>query len=227
MNTDNINSREGLASKFKKMRESAKPTIGNTKLSSDAYKKANALTHLYRAGSFAKNGALVTDDLLTNSGVITKHQMKAGRISRFMTAGAGVFTAYSLLEDGPETAATNIAGFTAGSYGYRVGKELGHAGLKSVGIRGMASVAGGIAAGLTGFAAGATIAAGIISIGNSDNFIKTIDSQTGKPNLINEVAHSRGTLTQRQKMLNKLSKSGLNDRGQLLGNEALIIRGVL
>ena len=48
-----------------------------------------------------------------------------------------------------------------------------------------------------------------------------------KATLFNDVKASRDTLTHRQKMIQKLAKSGLNDRGQLLGNEASIIRGVL
>jgi CHASE2 domain-containing sensor protein len=45
--------------------------------------------------------------------------------------------------------------------------------------------------------------------------------------MYNKGTENRQTLTARQVALNKLSRSGLNDRALLLGNEAAALKGLI
>jgi len=80
------------------------------------------------------------------------------------------------------------------------------------------------------------LAGGALMVGAGEILKQSTDSNS----MINQLAEdmtfaafrsdldqTQGTLTHRQKTLSKISKSGLNDRGTLMGNEAQIMAGIL
>ncbi len=92
--------------------------------------------------------------------------------------------------------------------------------------------AGSMAVGATvGFVTGASVAlaatAGISDITNNESSIRKFASKMAKTEFLVPEVNSRQSLTARQMALNKLSKSGLNDRALLLGNEAAALGGYL
>lgn len=92
--------------------------------------------------------------------------------------------------------------------------------------------AGGMAVGASvGFVTGASVAlaatAGISDITSNESSIRKFASKMAKTEFLVPEVNSRQSLTARQMVLNKLSKSGLNDRALLLGNEAAALGGYL
>jgi len=90
----------------------------------------------------------------------------------------------------------------------------------------------GVAVGATvGFVTGAAVAlaatAGISDITSNESSIRKFASKMAKTEFLVPEVNSRQSLTARQMALNKLSKSGLNDRALLLGNEAAALGGYL
>jgi len=90
----------------------------------------------------------------------------------------------------------------------------------------------GMAVGATvGFVTGAAVAlaatAGISDITSNESSIRKFASKMAKTEFLVPEVNSRQSLTARQMALNKLSKSGLNDRALLLGNEAAALGGYL
>ena len=59
---------------------------------------------------------------------------------------------------------------------------------------------------------------------SDSNIVGAIRNFTTRENSVN-IQDSQLTLTMRQQALQKLSSSALNNRGQLLGNEADVLRG--
>lgn len=90
----------------------------------------------------------------------------------------------------------------------------------------------GMAAGASvGFVTGASVVlaatAGISDITSNESSIRKFASKRSKIEFLVPEVNSRQSLTARQMALNKLSKSGLNDRALLLGNEAAALGGYL
>lgn len=137
---------------------------------------------------------------------------------------------------------SNVAQASAAIQGYRVTKELTHAATSLVshgGGTGKLGLAGRAFKGATGIGAGiigggvATLATGAIfsaaqgmaSIDNSINRTKrklsTGDTTSGTSTMTNQL------MTSRQRALDKLSKSSMNDRAMTFGNEARILKGIM
>ena len=141
----------------------------------------------------------------------------------------------------------------AGTYGFRVGKELTHAGTsllkaapkvgkvgigetgKALGaagkIRGAAKLTAGSVGGLVTGAGLMLATDSIINVAKTmadrDNNIIKNEAIVNSP----QVAASRSVntaqlATSRQRAFAKLSKSSLNDKGYILGNEAAILKGI-
>lgn len=203
---------------------------GHFALTSKQYERAGWGTHLARAGqSF---GYRAQENAYNTMGMITKHQLKTSPLtSRFMTQVlGGGFVAYGALHG---DSISDVAGYTlpfgAAAIVYAPFKELGHATGKLLPTsfgRGLGKVLG-YGAGLTAAAIFGGAAYGATQMFNNNNIIQETAAKINRGGYISRSGETRNTLTHRQKMLNKLSKSGLNDRGALLGNEAAIIRGVL
>lgn len=151
-----------------------------------------------------------------------------------------------------DNAATNAIGMglslAGGTYAFRTAKELTHAatsliGTGSLGIKaggklgwlGKALGAGkllvGTGAGIGAFAAASTaIDAGVDifkSAANNENAAsrlkKTIYSGD---TTVDASVRTNQLLTSRQRAMSKLAKSSLNDRGYVMGNEAMILKGI-
>lgn len=92
--------------------------------------------------------------------------------------------------------------------------------------------AGSMAVGATvGFVTGASVALAateaISDLTSNESSIRKFASKMSKTEFLVPEVNSRQSLTARQMALNKLSKSGLNDRALLLGNEAAALGGYL
>jgi hypothetical protein len=96
---------------------------------------------------------------------------------------------------------------------------------------GVGTFAMGIAGGATGFLAAGALAAGVGEIintaGDSDNAIKRNAEDARRADFITDIDVTSSTLTHRRQALDQLSKSSLNNRGQLFGNEASILSGIM
>lgn len=174
--------------------------------------------------------------------------MTAGVQSPLMTYASLMYTASSGgdLTDFVETQATVAAGLQ----GWRIGTSFGGmmtkgtgANLSQVGVKNSLSAlkaqggaatlrgAAGLVGGLTGFALGAVAVSGAswlakdISSNTSSirKIAKDFTTKTAKMN----TQDTRQSLTMRQMAINKLAKSGLNDRATLLGNESRVLKGIM
>lgn len=168
--------------------------------------------------------------------------------------GYGV-AAFSVVSDGDlGEMITNQVSYAAGLQGWRVGSSVGgmmakgtlahgsnvHVGkggksllnvAKSGVTNGLARGALGVAGGVTGFALGSLLVqAGSDTIrdlvSNNSAIAKVAKNFSTRSTSMN-IEQNRQTLTSRQAALHKLSKSGLNDRAMLLGNEARVMRGLI
>ena len=209
--------------------------------SKEARVAATAGEHLKRAGIFASAGSGMKRETALNAvGLLTKHQkaetLKAGagflaRSQKWLIPGGALLGLGANAADGGGLA-DYLGGYVAPEIGARiginVGKNLGFGASKMLGLNLMA---GGVIGGTLGVVSGLAIGAAVGYLG-----AESADSN----NIINHQAHdmmtadfetpfeqNNNTLTHRQRAINKLSKSSLNDRGTLLGNEAQVLAGIL
>ena len=89
----------------------------------------------------------------------------------------------------------------------------------------------GFIGGVTGFAAGLAVAQGALwaasDMTSNRSAIRKIAKDFSSRTATMDTKSNRQTLTSRQMALNKLAKSGLNDRAMLLGNEARVLKGLM
>lgn len=239
----------------------------------ESFATAGMRDHLGRARKFAF-GYGFRDDLMNSLGLMTKHQKSiigssATKVSDKLFTGLSpvIGGAFALSEASDyvfgnkestitDNAATSVLGMglslAASTYGFRVGKELTHAGtslLKGAPIigkigRGTTGKALGVAGKLRGAAKLATGTVGGLVAGGglmllTDSAIGLAKSLADRDNKIIQMRNSlfSGGLgdtsvntnqlaTSRQRAFAKLSKSSLNDKGYILGNEAAILKGI-
>lgn len=210
------------------------PNSIKTGLTTAEYGEAKSGDHLRRAAAFTnpfskKAWGMQKENVLNSVGLLTSEQKRIGGLMNKVIGATGAgFIGYTMLTGGRMEDAASMSlsgvGFLAG---LRPAKEVGHGIAKAFGAGRMGSYGAGlITGGVVGAAVGLTLGA-IPYAADNNNAVQKFASSVNKPTMFNEVSNSRDSLTQRQKMIQKLSKSGLNDRGQLLGNESLIIRGIL
>jgi len=118
--------------------------------------------------------------------------------------------------------------------GWRAGKAVAHTAASPLGssrkamtTRFAAGIAGGVAGAVTGALALGAAAGVVRSMGDSNNSIKQSAHEIRSTDLVSDFVMNQNTLTHRRKALDQLSKSSLNNRGQLMGNEAMIMRGIM
>lgn len=207
-------------------------------LSQEQYERAGIGTHLKRAvqalpfprplGFSGRAG----ENLSNIGGRLTTHQLKNSPVqSRFFNQflGSG-FMYYGLLHG---DSAQDIAGYTlpfaAATLAYSPVREAGMAVGKLAGLGtrgfggGLGKLLGRGGGGIAALAASGTAYA-VSQAFDSNNFLKNAAAKINRGGYISSSGQNDNTMTHRQKMLNKLSKSGLNDRGALLGNEAMLLR---
>ena len=193
------------------------------------YNKANPLDHLIRSTSFA-TGAGWTENALNSIGMTTKYQ-KNSFLMKWMIPLGAAYSAYSAIEekDLPQIPAY-VAATAIGMTAYRPVAELGHAVGKSLGMGGGARLIGygvglpaGIAAAAIGYGAGYALG----EVGSNQSFLQETQAKLSRGLIKSRNFETENTLTARQRAIGKLSRSGLNDRGQLLGQESLVMRGII
>ena len=95
---------------------------------------------------------------------------------------------------------------------------------------GMSRLVGWGAGAVAGLGVGAAAYVGTSAVMQSyknNNFVQKAVMPINSDLMTTTGLQTNNTLTARQRALGRLSRSGLNDRGQLLGAEAMLIRGLL
>lgn len=210
---------------------------------SAARNMASAGEHFSRAAIFATAGSgLKRESFMNSLGFLTKHQKAEVKLSssgallksqKWLIPGFAAITgAETLLSGGDITdyAADYIIPETLLFTGWNAGKNAGYGIAKSLGAGGRTMLGAGLALGGTAAVAGLAVgvAAGYLltESTNSNNLIRETAHDILNADFDSEHATTQSSLTHRQRAMNKLSKSSLNDRGQLVGNEASILAGV-
>ena len=193
------------------------------------YNQAKAGDHFVRSASFAF-GSGWSENALNSIGGVTKHQ-KNSMLMRTLIPLGTAYSAYDAISSGDSAQAFGIAGATFGALtGFRPFAEFGHGVGKKLGMGAGARLIGyplGIAAGVAAAAIGYGALYGLATAGDSNSFIQKTAMTLNKGLMKSKGMEINNTLTARQRALGKLFRSALNDRGQLLGQEALIMRGVI
>ena len=133
------------------------------------------------------------------------------------------------MHDGKE--ASGIAGdiFSMGTalHGWRMGASLGGAAGSMFGQVGklIGLGLGGVGGLVGGLMIGQAVVDGISDAMSNDSKIRSFAKKAGTKEMYANTPETRQTLTARGAALQKLAKSGLNDRGLLLGNEATVLKG--
>ena len=196
--------------------------------------------HFARAMHFAMpfgTGSL-RQAVMESAGIMNKAQKFQARQARgFAKLGyaavPGTALGMVLMDMYQGKEASEIAGdvFSMGTalHGWRVGASLGAAGGSMFGQAGKLIGLGlGGAVGLTtGLLAGRAVVGGISDAMSNDSKIRSFAKKAGTKEMYAHTPETNQTLTAKGAALQKLAKSGLNDRGLLLGNEASVLRGGL
>ena len=151
-------------------------------------------------------------------------------------------TKESTLSDNAVTGvASGAASIAASTYAFRIAKEGTHAATSLVtprvsGKMGKVVSAGKLITGtVAGLAAGLTAAVGVDTVtelarssASQDNSILNLKRSLYKADDMADTSiQTNQLMTARQRTLNKLSKSSLNDRANLMGNEAMVLKGII
>lgn len=194
-------------------------------LNREQFRKAGVGAHLQRAyqhsvPKFMGGSGRIGENLLNSVGKLTAHQKATSPfMSRLTVQGLpAAFALYGMAngDDLQDTLAFAVApGLGMAAYG--TAAEIGFAASKAVPLVGRwaAPVLGRAIGGIAAIGVAAAGAAAALSTDN-DTVIKRTAQKINKGSFMGSQMETRGTLTHRQKMLNKLAKSGLNDRGALM-----------
>lgn len=210
---------------------------GNSKFS-----KVIPQRHFARARAFAFGGSGANREALQNSlGMITKKQIEfannqTGIFGKALGYGGTLaipgFSLYMMNEavkEGQQVgqyASETIAPQVGMFYGGRVGANLGAGLQKGAGGSGMAGrFYGGLSGAAVGMAAAYGIASTISGSVTANNTIQNVRKKMYDSDLNRDLLQTNNTLTHRQAALQAISKSAMNNRGQMMGNEASILYG--
>ena len=216
--------------------------LGGYGYGNDKFSKVKPTRHFARARAFAFGGSGANREALQNSiGMITKKQIEfankqTGIFGKALGYGGTLaipgFQLYMMNEAVKEGqtvgqyATETIAPQVGMFYGGRVGANLGAGIQKAAGGNGMA---GRFYGGLSGAAVGMAAAYGIASaIGGSvtaNNTIQNVRKRMYDSDINRDLLQTNNTLTPRQAALQAIQKSAMNNRGQMMGNEASILYG--
>lgn len=228
----NPNNLTGSARKdyFRKWRTAADTDVKDFSLMG-RYKDAKAMDHFGRAGSFLGFGSGAKRENFTNAfGFLTKNQ-KNSFLNKMLIPLGSAYVGYDALSRGdPADFFATGLGFATGLTAARPMAEIGHGIGKAIGMGGGARILGYGLGGVAGLSAGlATYGAAtvIASASKNNNFIQQTAMKLNRDLMTSSGLETNNTLTSRQRALSKLSRAGLNDRGQLLSNEAMILKGLL
>ena len=177
-------------------------------------------------------GGSSRESLLNSIGMLTADQKvkiaKEGGLSKIFTQGSvalgGVFTAGYALQS--EDVGNEMIASTAASWGimqgWRAGRDFGSI------LR--ASHVTRVGFGAVGAASTAALGYGAIKafsdLTSNESFIVDAAKNFASKEIFSKNQESDLALTLRQRSMQKLASSALNNRGQLLGNEAQVLKGV-
>ena len=216
--------------------------LGGYGYGNDKFSKVQPSRHFARARAFAFGGSGANREALQNSiGMITKKQIEfaskqTGIFGKALGYGGTLaipgFSLYMMNEAVKEGqtvgqyASETIAPQVGMFYGGRVGANIG-AGLQKA--AGGSGAAGRFYGGLSGAAVGMAAAYGIASaIGGqvtANNTIQNVRKRMYDSDMSRDLLQTNNTLTHRQAALQAITKSAMNNRGQMMGNEAQILYG--
>ena len=196
--------------------------------------------------SITDTGALIGEGLSNSFGRTTSQQRRqyktGGIVGKAGTVAAVGFNAYNIISTGLQggdmydAVSDNLQGmamFGGISMGAKLGGALGKGGKETGKAYGSKlRVAGSIAGGLTGGLIASGIASGVMStVGDitksNSSIVKAVKGNSMLLGSMGSIEQNNKTLTMRQKALQQLSQSAMNDRGSILGSEASILRGYM
>jgi len=200
-----------------------------------------ASTFFKKSAMAATIGSGIKRETFMNSlGLLTRHQKEAAKAgglaglqSWMIPGGAFLGGAMTLSEGGGimEYGTDFVLPGMGILGGWSVGKNAGFgigvmtgAGRKT--LLGMGGALGGIGA-AAGLVAAVAIGEGIKSLGDSNSEINQLGEHMKYSPFNTDVNETQNTLTHRRRILSKIAKSGMNDRGALLGSEAGIVAGII
>lgn len=197
------------------------------------YDAAGPREHLSRAASFTfGSGAFHAgkENFANAFGFLTSHQ-KNSFLNRLLVPLGTAYMGFSASIDGnPDDFFGAAAGFAAGLTVARPSAEIGHAVGKTLRMGGMSRLVGWGAGAVAGLGVGAAAYVGTSAVMQSyknNNFVQKAVMPINSDLMTTTGLQTNNTLTARQRALGRLSRSGLNDRGQLLGAESMILKGML
>lgn len=222
------------------VKDSYRPTYGTSGygLGSNAM-KASRTEHLARFGHymnpFGAGGESGLQALKESFGFMNKQQQIAasqarglGRLTHNIVpvAAAGLLFSDMASNKGPSEILEDFVSMGGALHGWRAGSALG--GALNIGnkTKFLGLGVGGAVGAATGYLIGAAVVGGINDITSNDSGIRKFAKKLGTKESLVTSPDTRQSLTARQQSLQKLAKSGLNDRGLLLGNESSILVGL-
>ena len=172
-------------------------------------------------------GYLAFDAVMNDENPITSIASTAASIAvagGAMTIGRGIGGTIGTAISRLPVYGNAIAKITTGKSGkaFQVGKWGKRARLAGATTGAVAGLATGV-----GMIAVSGVTEGLQSMADSDGYYNKLASDIHHAGQYASNFQSQDTLTMRQQALAKMSKSGLNDRAMMLGNEALVMRGIL
>jgi len=198
-------------------------------------------TNLGRVAQHVVGSGVGRENIMNSLGMLTKHQKAEaaatkGMMRNFASYAVPLGAAYGMYETMSEggNIGTMMLDYgmvgAAAEKGWHIGKHAGYAGSKMLGGSGRGLLISGVTSGVVGAGLGllasSVLSTGIQEMTSSNSTVANLEydmTSTLKPMDFEE---SNNTLTHKRRALSKLSKSALNDRGTLLGNEAGIIAGL-
>ncbi len=211
---------------------------GNWGLASGELKTASAGQLFRRGMGFAVGGSGYKREALANSfGLLSKQQATQKGImaafQRKLVPGFGLFTAFDMASrnQGISDYTTQALALTGASVGFRFSQNIGLAQGKIMRLKGWKLSAFGGLRGIIGGIGGAALLGGAAYVAseftNSNNFINQAAGNLRSADFVSKFTETNLTTTNRQRALEKISKSALNNRGQILGNEASVLNGLI
>lgn len=191
-----------------------------------------------RSALFAFGGAGYKREALLNSfGLLSKQQKVqkgiGAALQRKLIPGVALYSAYKAFASGNgfEDIAVNAGTLFGGSVGMRTGQSLAMGLGRAVGMGRMGMMGAGIVGMGLGAIAGAAIIGGaaytIATSTQSNNWINKLAASARSSDFHKDFVQTDLSLTHRQRALEQISKSAMNNRGQILGNEASVLNGLM
>lgn len=145
------------------------------------------------------------------------------KLGSMINPALGAYMLYDAVKDGeaPWEFAGDTASMVLASRAYGVGQAV--TAMFNGGNMARRVVGGVLGGGV--FAAGTIATMAGSDLLKNESQIASFLKKTSTPELMASAAQNENTLTMRQRALQKMSNSAMNDRGQLLGSEAAVLRG--